>query len=69
MARVGLAPAAAAGHAVGTLHPICSLRRERPGGRLGSCVFGIEGDPAARAIALKWIGSQEHLDLEGLDEG
>ncbi|MDC0720164.1 DUF2520 domain-containing protein [Nannocystis bainbridge] len=66
VAREGLAAAAAAGHPVGTLHPICSLRRERPQGRLGSCVFGIEGDPEARAVALRWIGPQGHLDLQGL---
>ncbi|MCY1062396.1 DUF2520 domain-containing protein [Nannocystis sp. SCPEA4] len=67
VAREGLAAAAAAGHPVGTLHPICSLRRERPGSRLGSCVFGLEGDPEARAMALRWIGSQAHLDLQGLN--
>ena len=67
VAREGLAAAAAAGHPVGTLHPICSLRREQPRGRLGSCVFGIEGDAAARAMALQWLGSQQHLDLGMLD--
>ncbi|WP_434427950.1 DUF2520 domain-containing protein [Nannocystis pusilla] len=66
VAREGLAAAAAAGHPVGTLHPICSLRRERPHSRLGSCVFGLEGDPEARAVALRWLGPQRHLDLQGL---
>ncbi|WAS99080.1 DUF2520 domain-containing protein [Nannocystis punicea] len=67
VAREGLAAAAAAGCPVGTLHPICSLRRERPQSRLGSCVFGVEGDPAARAVALRWIGPQAHLDLQELN--
>lgn len=66
VAREGLAAAAAAGHPVGTLHPICSLRRERPHSRMGSCVFGLEGDPEARAVALRWLGPQRHLDLRGL---
>ncbi|MFZ6179837.1 DUF2520 domain-containing protein [Nannocystis pusilla] len=66
VAREALAAAAAAGHPVGTLHPICSLRQERPQSRLGSCVFGLEGDPEARAVALRWLGPQRHLDLQGL---
>lgn len=67
VAREGLAAAAEAGYPVGTLHPICSLRRERPHSRLGSCVFGLEGDASARAIALRWLGPQAHLDLQHLN--
>ncbi|HEY8380292.1 MAG TPA: DUF2520 domain-containing protein [Nannocystis sp.] len=66
VAREGLAPLAAAGYPVGTLHPICSLRREQPQGRLASCVFGLEGDAPAREIALRWLGDQPYLDLQGL---
>lgn len=66
-AAVALAPLAAAGAPVATLHPICSLRREQPRGRLGCCVFGVEGDAAARDLALAWIEGQGHLDLQGLD--
>jgi nicotinate (nicotinamide) nucleotide adenylyltransferase len=67
VAREALAPAAAADYPVGTLHPICSLRRDQPHGRLRTCVFGVEGDAPARAVALRWIGPQAHLDLQGLD--
>ncbi len=62
-----LAPLAAAGHPVGTLHPICSLRRERFHSRMSSASFGIEGDPAATALARRLIGPQSWLDLAGLD--
>ena len=62
-----LAVLAAAGHPVGTLHPICSLRRELPWpSALGRATFGLEGDPTARAIAKAWIGGQAHLDLQAL---
>lgn len=63
-----LAPLAGRGHPVGTLHPICSLRRERPGAsRLHQAGFGVEGDEAARALALRWVGAQPWLDLQALD--
>lgn len=62
-----LAPLRAAGVPVGTLHPICSLRRELPRGRMSSCAFGVEGDAEARALALRWLEGQPHLDLQGLD--
>ncbi len=68
-AAVALAPLAAAGAPVGTLHPICSLRAGQPRGRLGTCVFGVEGDARAREVALAWIVGQAHLDLAGLDAG
>ena len=59
---------AARGHPVGTLHPICSLRRERhDGSRLELAAFGIEGDPDAVARARELIGHQPWLDLGGLD--
>ena len=38
-----------AGHPIGALHPICSLRKERSESLLGTAVFGIEG---GRACAL-----------------
>jgi predicted short-subunit dehydrogenase-like oxidoreductase (DUF2520 family) len=62
-----LQAASAAGHPVGTAHPICSLRTERPWpSHLGSAGFGIEGDDAARAMALSWIDGQPWIDLQGL---
>jgi nicotinate-nucleotide adenylyltransferase len=68
-AREVLAPLSDLGVPVGTLHPICSLRREQPRGRLSSCLFGLEGDPPAREIAGRWIAPQGFLDLQGLDAG
>ena len=63
-----LEPLRSAGHPVGTLHPICSLRLERrwpsPLPRAG---FGLEGDPPARAWAIELAGDQPWLDLQGLD--
>jgi nicotinate-nucleotide adenylyltransferase len=65
-AEDALAPLRGRGHPVGTLHPICSLRRERSWpSALSSAAFGVEGDPPARALALSWIGGQPWLDLEG----
>lgn len=66
-AASALAPLVAAGFAVGTLHPICSLRRERSRSLLAEAGFGIEGDEAARELALAWVGAQPWLDLGGLD--
>ena len=66
-AREGLAPLVAAGFPVGTLHPICSLRTELPHGLLDQCSFGVEGDPQAREMALRLIGEQPWLDLQGQD--
>jgi nicotinate (nicotinamide) nucleotide adenylyltransferase len=64
-----LAGLAAAGHPVGTLHPICSLRAERPWpSHLGAAAFGVEGDPAARAVAMQWLDDQPWLDLQALDD-
>ncbi len=55
------------GHPVGTLHPICSLRAERPWpSPLPRAAFGVEGDAGARALALAWIGAQPWVDLQGL---
>lgn len=62
-----LAPLVERGHPVGSLHPICSLRREAWPSRLGAAAFGIEGDDAARTIAEAWVGDQPWLDLQGLD--
>lgn len=62
-----LEPLRRRGHPVGTLHPICSLRSERPWpSPLPGAAFGVEGDPPARALALAWIGAQPWLDLQGL---
>lgn len=66
-ARSGLATLADAGHPVGTLHPICSLRCERPEGELARAAFGVEGDERARTFALRLIGEQPWLDLQPLD--
>ena len=66
-AHEGLAPLARAGFPVGTLHPICSLRKELPRGLLDVCSFGIEGDKPARELALRLIGEQPWLDLQGQD--
>lgn len=66
-AREGLAPLVAANFPVGTLHPICSLREELPAGLLAECCFGVEGDPPAREMALRLIGEQPWLDLQGQD--
>ncbi|TPV93748.1 MAG: DUF2520 domain-containing protein [Myxococcales bacterium FL481] len=62
-----LAPLATAGHPVGSLHPICSLRREHDPGQLSRAGFGVEGDPAARALALSIVGDQPWLDLQRHD--
>ncbi len=63
-----LEPLARRGHPVGSLHPICSLRSERPWpSSLGAAAFGIEGDPAARDVARSWVGEQPWLDLQELD--
>jgi nicotinate (nicotinamide) nucleotide adenylyltransferase len=66
-ASEGLAPLAAAGFPVGTLHPICSLRKEQPHGMLDRACFGVEGDPKAREMALWLIGEQPWLDLQDQD--
>lgn len=69
-ARDALAELAGAGHPVGTLHPICSLRKERPWpSDLPRAGFGLEGDAPAKAVALGWLGAQPHLDLDGFDAG
>lgn len=62
-----LAPLRAAGHPVGTLHPICALRRERPRSRLGTASFGVAGDSEARRLATSLIGDAPVLDIHHLD--
>lgn len=62
-----LAPLAAAGHPVGSLHPICSLRKEREGSRLRHAGFGIGGHAQAHAFARTLVGEQRWLDLRSLD--
>lgn len=64
-----LAPASDAGHPIGTLHPICALRRERPfPSPLRRAAFGLEGDGPAREAALALVGDAPWLDLQGLGE-
>lgn len=64
-----LAAASAVGHPVGTLHPICALRRERPWpSALPRATFGLEGDAPARAAAEHWLGGRPWLDLQGLSD-
>jgi len=67
VAREVLAPLHDAGHPVGTLHPICALRRERPHSRLSQASFGVEGDPQARALAQRLVGDRPTLALDHLD--
>jgi nicotinate (nicotinamide) nucleotide adenylyltransferase len=67
LAREVLAPLRETGHPVGTLHPICSLRRERSGSRLATASFGIAGDAAACAVAEQLVGNATVLDLQHLD--
>lgn len=62
-----LAPLESAGHPVGTLHPICSLRAERPRSRLSSSYFGIAGDGDARRFATALAGDAPLLDINHLD--
>jgi predicted short-subunit dehydrogenase-like oxidoreductase (DUF2520 family) len=67
-ARDVLRPLAEHGHPVGTLHPICALRRERPWPlQLHRAAFGVEGDPAAHAFADAVLGDQPRLSLDDLD--
>lgn len=66
-ARDALAPLVAAGFPVGTLHPICSLRREVECSWLDRCSFGVEGDEPAREMALRLIEDQPWIDLQNLD--
>ncbi|MBV1861554.1 MAG: DUF2520 domain-containing protein [Nannocystaceae bacterium] len=55
-------------HPVGSLHPICALRRERiwPS-LLGEATFGLEGDPEAEAFLERLVAPQSWLRLGGLD--
>lgn len=64
----GLRVLADDGVAVGSLHPVCALRRERDTSLLDRACFGVEGDARARSLALDWIGAQPWLDLQGLDD-
>lgn len=64
---LALGALAVEGHEVGTLHPICALRSERPSSRLDRASFGIEGSPGAVALAQALLGDQPRLDLRGLD--
>jgi nicotinate (nicotinamide) nucleotide adenylyltransferase len=56
-----------AGHPVGTLHPICSLRRERARSRIARASFGVAGSPEARRFAAALAGDAPLLDLDHLD--
>ncbi|HET6582501.1 MAG TPA: DUF2520 domain-containing protein [Nannocystaceae bacterium] len=55
--------------AIGTIHPICSLRKQRVDPRLFErTAFGIEGTPAADAFARALVDGHAIVDLRGLDE-
>lgn len=60
-----LSPWRVQGHPVGTLHPICSLRRGV--GALEGAAFGYEGDSGARAWVESWCPPSHRLDLQDLD--
>jgi predicted short-subunit dehydrogenase-like oxidoreductase (DUF2520 family) len=62
-----LASLAAAGHPVGTLHPICSMRSERSRSRLSSSSFGVAGSVDARRFAAVLAGDAPLLDINHLD--
>jgi nicotinate (nicotinamide) nucleotide adenylyltransferase len=62
-----LAALAAAGHPVGTLHPICSLRSERQRSRLSTASFGVAGAGEARRFAGVLAGDALLLDINHLD--
>lgn len=53
---------------VGSLHPICALRRERSWpSLLGEATFGLEGDPPAQAFLEALVAPQPFLRLGDLD--
>lgn len=55
-------------HPVGSLHPICALRRERSWpSLLGEATFGLEGDRDAEAFLEQLVAPQSFLRLGGLD--
>ncbi len=55
-------------HPVGSLHPICALRRERSWpSLLGEATFGLEGDPDAEAFLERLVAPQPFLRLGDLD--
>jgi len=55
-------------HPVGSLHPICALRRERSWpSLLGEATFGLEGDADAETFLERLVAPQSFLRLGGLD--
>lgn len=66
-AKQALASLDAAGHPVGTLHPICSLRSERTRSRLAIASFGVAGCSEARRFAAVLAGDAPLLDINHLD--
>jgi predicted short-subunit dehydrogenase-like oxidoreductase (DUF2520 family) len=51
-----LAPLRKRGAAIGSLHPFQTIPNPTEGSRnLGTCAWAIEGDPAARRIATRWV--------------
>ncbi len=55
-------------HPLGSLHPICALRRERTWpSLLGRATFGLEGDVAAASFLEQLVSPQPTLRLDGLD--
>lgn len=70
-----LAPLAEAGHPVGTLHPICSMRSELASSRLEAASYGVEYSDEGREVletfVLALLGvtafEQRLLDITSLD--
>ncbi len=56
-------------HPVGSLHPICALRRERSWpSLLGEATFGLEGDPDAEVFLERLVAPQPFLRLGALED-
>jgi len=64
--ELGLAVLHAAGSSVGTLHPICALRREVDQDLLDRCAFGVEGDVAAMALVDRIVPRARQIALGAL---
>ncbi len=60
---------ASAGRPVGSLHPICALRKELSRHHLEAARFGVEGHPSAVGFAERIVPRPRWIDLGSLDEG
>lgn len=67
--EAALSSVRANGNPVGTLHPICALRREVDTHMLSECAFGVEGDEAATALVGQLVPRTRQVVLDGLSEG